>query len=66
MLQFMQYNINHCDASKGETYRLAKEFGQKLIDNTREVVGKPPVYKDGAFPQCIVPHMFITDLFLLV
>ena len=43
MLQFMQYNINHCNASKGETYRLAKEFGQKLIDNTREVVGKPPV-----------------------
>jgi fatty acid synthase subunit beta len=63
MLQFMQYNINQCDASKGETYRLAKEFGQKLIDNTREVVGKPPVYKDGAFPQCIVLHMFITDLF---
>jgi hypothetical protein len=27
------------------------------------VVGKPPVYKDGAFPQCIVLHMFITDLF---
>ena len=48
MLQFMQYNINHCDPSKGETYRLAKEFGQKLIDNTREVIGKPPMYKDGA------------------
>jgi fatty acid synthase subunit alpha len=41
MLQFMQYNINRCDASKGETYRLAKEFGQKLIHNTREVIGKP-------------------------
>jgi fatty acid synthase subunit alpha len=48
MLQFMQYNINQCDASKGETYRLAKGFGQKLIDNTREVIGKPPMYKDGA------------------
>ena len=24
MLQFMQYNINQCDASEGETYRLAK------------------------------------------
>ena len=47
MLQFMQYNINQCDASKGETYRLAKEFGQKLIDNTREVIGKPPMYKDS-------------------
>ena len=31
-----------------ETYRLAKEFGQKLIDNTREAIGKPPMYKDGA------------------
>ena len=51
MLQFMQYNINQCDASKGETYRLAKEFGQKLIDNTREVIGKPPMYKDGALSQ---------------
>ena len=28
MLQFMEYNINQYDASKGETYRLAKEFGQ--------------------------------------
>jgi fatty acid synthase subunit alpha, fungi type len=37
-----------CDALKGETYRLAKEFGQKLINNTREVIGKPPMYKDGA------------------
>jgi fatty acid synthase subunit alpha, fungi type len=54
MLQFMQYNINQCDASKGETYKLAKEFGQKLIDNTREVIGKPPMYKDGALPQCLV------------
>jgi fatty acid synthase subunit alpha, fungi type len=54
MLQFMQYNINQCDATKGETYRLAKEFGQKLIDNTREVIGKPPMYKDGALPYRLV------------
>ena len=54
MLQFMQYHIDQCDPSKGETYRLAKEFGQKLIDNTREVVGKPPMYKDGTFPVHIV------------
>ena len=49
MLQFMQYHINQCDALKGETYRQAKEFGQKLpvIDNTREVIGKPLMYKDG-------------------
>jgi fatty acid synthase subunit beta len=32
----MQYNIDQCDPSKGETYQLAKQFGQQLsevIDN---------------------------------
>lgn len=47
MLQYMEYYINKLDPSKGDTYKLAKEFGQQLIDNTREVLGKPPVYKDG-------------------
>ena len=47
MLQFMQNNINQCNASKGETYRLVKEFGQKLIDNAKEVIRKPLMYKDG-------------------
>jgi len=49
MLAYMQYNIDQCDPSKGETYKLAKEFGQQMINNTREVIGKPPVYKDGPF-----------------
>ncbi len=43
----MQYNIDQCDPSKGETYQLAKQFGQQLIENTQEVIGQPPVYKDG-------------------
>ena len=60
MLQFMQYNIDQCDASKGETYRLAKEFGQKLIDNTREVIGKPPMYKDGALHLLVFPCSSLT------
>jgi fatty acid synthase subunit alpha len=47
LLTYMQYYIDQCDASKGETYQLAKQFGQQLIDNTREVIGQPPVYKDG-------------------
>jgi len=47
MLEYMQYNINRCDPSKGETYKLAKEFGQQLVNNTREVIDKPPMYKDG-------------------
>ena len=61
ILQFMQYNINQCDASKGETYRLAKEFGQKLIDNTREVIGKPPMYKDGGCISFSRLFMFIIN-----
>lgn len=56
MLKYMQYNIDQCDPSKGETYKLAKEFGQQLIDNTREVIGQPPVYKDGSF---ISTHVFV-------
>jgi fatty acid synthase subunit beta len=42
---FMQYNFNQSDASKGETYRQAKEFSQKLIDNTKEIIGKALMYK---------------------
>ena len=47
MLEYMQYNIDHCDPSKGKTYKLAKEFSQQLINNTCKVLGKPPMYKDG-------------------
>ena len=47
LVTYMQYYIDKCDASRGETYKLAKQFGQQLIDNCREVVGQPPLYKDG-------------------
>ena len=46
----MQYYIDKCDPTRGENYRLAKQFGQQLIDNCREVVGKPPLYRDGMWP----------------
>ncbi|GLB40343.1 putative protein with domain of unknown function (DUF1729) [Lyophyllum shimeji] len=59
MLAYMQYHIDKCDPSKGDTYKLAKEFGQRLIDNTREVLGKPPVYKDVTFPTA--PHTEVTE-----
>ncbi|KAF8907276.1 fatty acid synthase [Gymnopilus junonius] len=59
MLQYMQCYIDRCDPSKGETYKLAKEFGQQLIDNTREVLGRPPVYKDVTFPTA--PRTEVTD-----
>jgi fatty acid synthase subunit alpha len=46
----MQYHIDKCLPEKGETYRLAKEFGQQLIDNCKEALKENPVYKDGMFP----------------
>ena len=50
LLDFMQYHIDHCPTERGETYELAKELGQQLIDNCREVLGQAPVYKDVALP----------------
>ncbi|KAJ6512975.1 fatty acid synthase [Mycena sanguinolenta] len=58
VLAYMQYNIDHCDPSKGDNYKLAKQFGQQLIHNTREVLGQPPVYKDVTFPTA--PHTEVT------
>ncbi|KAG8889684.1 3-oxoacyl-[acyl-carrier-protein] synthase [Tulasnella sp. 332] len=50
LVLYMQYHIDHCMPDRGETYKLAKEFGQQLIDNCREALGKPPIYKDVTFP----------------
>jgi fatty acid synthase subunit alpha len=47
LLQYMQYHVDTCLPEKGETYQLAKEFGQQLTDNCREAVKEPPKYKDG-------------------
>ncbi|KAL0065236.1 fatty acid synthase alpha subunit Lsd1 [Marasmius tenuissimus] len=58
MLAYMQYHIDRCDPNKGEKYKLAKEFGQQLIDNTRQILGQPPVYKDVTFPTA--PHTEVT------
>ncbi|KAG8213088.1 hypothetical protein J3R82DRAFT_11484 [Butyriboletus roseoflavus] len=58
LLTYMQYHIDLCDPRKGDTYALAKQFGQQLIDNTREVLGQPPVYKDVTFPTA--PHTEVT------
>ncbi|KAF9532470.1 fatty acid synthase [Crepidotus variabilis] len=59
LLRYMQYHIDRCDPSKGENYKLAKEFGEELINNTRSVIGSPPVYKDVTFPTA--PKTEITD-----
>ncbi|KAJ5798237.1 uncharacterized protein N7503_007533 [Penicillium pulvis] len=50
LLDFMQYHIDNCPTERGETYQLAKELGQQLIENCREVLDVAPVYKDVAVP----------------
>lgn len=50
LLDFMQYHIDNCPTERGETYQLAKELGQQLIENCKEVLGEAPVYKDVAIP----------------
>ncbi|KAG8716660.1 3-oxoacyl-[acyl-carrier-protein] synthase [Ceratobasidium sp. 394] len=50
LLTYMQYHIDNCLPEKGETYKLAKEFGQQLLDNCRQVIDQPPLYRDVTFP----------------
>ncbi|PCH42040.1 fatty acid synthase [Wolfiporia cocos MD-104 SS10] len=58
LVTYMQYYIDQCDPNRSETYKLAKQFGQQLIDNCREVVNEPPLYKDVTFPTA--PHTEVT------
>ena len=50
LIDFMQYHMDVCPTSRGETYELAKELGQQLIDNCKDVLGEAPVYKDVNVP----------------
>nr|UWK20282.1 fatty acid synthase alpha subunit [Trichoderma margaretense] len=50
LLEFMQYHIDNCPTERGETYQLAKELGQQLIENCKEVLDLSPAYKDVAVP----------------
>ncbi|RDX41185.1 hypothetical protein OH76DRAFT_1502742 [Lentinus brumalis] len=60
LIMYVQYYIDQqCDAERGETYKLAKQFGQQFTDNCREVVGQPPLYKDITFPTA--PHTEVTE-----
>ena len=38
LLDFMQYHIDNCPTERGETYKLAKELGQQLIENCKDVL----------------------------
>lgn len=57
LLDFMQYHIDNCPTERGETYQLAKELGQQLTENCRDVLGAAPVYKDVSIPTA--PHTTI-------
>ncbi|MCJ1306831.1 3-oxoacyl-[acyl-carrier-protein] synthase [Agyrium rufum] len=50
LLDFMQYHVDNCPTERGETYELAKQLGQQLLDNCKDVLGYAPVYKDVALP----------------
>lgn len=50
LLEFMQYHIDNCPTERGETYKLAKELGQQLIENCKDTLNVAPVYKDVAVP----------------
>ncbi|KAF9438054.1 3-oxoacyl-[acyl-carrier-protein] synthase [Entomortierella beljakovae] len=49
-LEFMIYHIDNTAADRGKTYALAKELGNMLIENCREVLDISPVYKDVGVP----------------
>ncbi|KFA77175.1 hypothetical protein S40288_04577 [Stachybotrys chartarum IBT 40288] len=50
LLDFMQYHIDNCPTDRGETYKLARELAQQLLDNCKDVLNVSPVYKDVAVP----------------
>ncbi|KPV74523.1 uncharacterized protein RHOBADRAFT_28081 [Rhodotorula graminis WP1] len=50
LIDYMQYTIDNCPTERGEKYVLAKQFGQTLLDNCREMIGQAPLYKDVTFP----------------
>ncbi|KAF1805804.1 fatty acid synthase [Mucor lusitanicus] len=51
LLDYMRYNVEKCAGDKGETYRLAKKFGQALIENCVSVLAEKPYYKNVAVPK---------------
>ncbi|BGP33270.1 fatty acid synthase alpha subunit Lsd1 [Rhodotorula toruloides] len=50
LIDYMQYTIDNTPVERGEHYVLAKQFGQQLLDNCREMIGQAPLYKDVTFP----------------
>ncbi|KAJ1905625.1 fatty acid synthase alpha subunit Lsd1, partial [Coemansia sp. IMI 209127] len=50
LMRYMAYHIAKTDETKGETYKLAREYAQMLYENCEVALNHPPVYKDVGFP----------------
>ncbi|KAJ2630931.1 fatty acid synthase alpha subunit Lsd1 [Coemansia sp. RSA 1290] len=50
LMRYMAYNIANTDESRGETYKLAREYAQMLYENCELALNHSPVYKDVDFP----------------
>ncbi|KAJ2678474.1 fatty acid synthase alpha subunit Lsd1 [Coemansia spiralis] len=50
LMRYMAYHIAKTDESKGQTYKLAREYAQMLYENCEIALAQPPVYKDVDFP----------------
>ncbi|KAJ2605522.1 fatty acid synthase alpha subunit Lsd1, partial [Coemansia sp. RSA 1804] len=50
LMKYMAYHIAKTDETKGETYKLAREYAQMLYENCEVALTHPPVYKDVGFP----------------
>jgi hypothetical protein len=48
LIKFTEFIIDRHDP-RVEDYATVKEFGQGLLDNSRGVVGQPPLNRDGEF-----------------
>lgn len=48
-IDYMQYTIDNTPVEKGENYALAKQFGQTLLENCREMLDHAPLYKDSEY-----------------
>ncbi|KAJ2450977.1 fatty acid synthase alpha subunit Lsd1, partial [Coemansia sp. RSA 2336] len=58
LMRYMAYNIANTDESRGETYKLAREYAQMLYENCELALNHSPVYKDVDFPTG--PHTEVT------
>ncbi|KAJ2398450.1 fatty acid synthase alpha subunit Lsd1 [Coemansia sp. RSA 2603] len=58
LMRHMAYHIAKTDVTRGETYKLAREYAQMLYENCEVALTHPPVYKDVDFPTA--PHTEVT------